>query len=184
MTTVEIIALITSGLFVGFINTLAGGGTIISLTLLMLLGLPPSVANGTNRIAIIIQNIVAVGNFKKRKILDTKKGFKLAIPTVIGSILGAAIVVKLDEQVIQWCFGVIMIVMLFFLIYKPERWLKGKEELLNKPISLKLYIIMFFIGVYGGIIHVGVGYFLLMAAILGEGKRCPGMYHIQAVCHS
>jgi hypothetical protein len=169
MTTVEIIALITSGLFVGFINTLAGGGTIISLTLLMLLGLPPSVANGTNRIAIIIQNIVAVGNFKKRKILDTKKGFKLAIPTIVGSLVGAAIVVKLDEQVIQWCFGFIMIVMLFFLIYKPERWLKGKEELLNRPISLKLYIIMFFIGVYGGVIHVGVGYFLLMAAILGAG---------------
>jgi len=169
MTTVEIIALITSGLFVGFINTLAGGGTIISLTLLMLLGLPPSVANGTNRIAVLIQNVVAVGNFKKRKILDTKKGFKLAIPTVIGSIVGAAIVVKLNEQIIQWCFGVIMIVMLFFLIYKPERWLKGKEELLNKPISMKLYIILFFIGVYGGVIHVGVGYFLLMAAILGAG---------------
>ena len=58
MTYLEVIALIVSGLFVGFINTLAGGGTIISLTVLMILGLPANVANGTNRIPIIIQNIV------------------------------------------------------------------------------------------------------------------------------
>lgn len=169
MTTIEVIALITSGLFVGFINTLAGGGTIISLTLLMLLGLPPSVANGTNRVAIILQNMTSVANFKKKKILDFKKGIKLAIPTTIGSIVGALIVVKLNEQVIQWCFGFIMIVMLFFLIYKPEHWLKGKEELLNKPITWKIQLLMFFIGIYGGIIHVGIGYFILFAVVFGVG---------------
>ncbi len=169
MTTIEVIALITSGLFVGFINTLAGGGTIISLTLLMLLGLPPSVANGTNRVAIILQNLTSVANFKKKKILDLKKGVQLGIPTVIGSVVGASIVVKLDEQIIQWCFGFIMMVMLFFLLYKPERWLKGKEELLNKPITWKIYLLMFIIGIYGGVIHVGIGYFILSAVILGAG---------------
>lgn len=169
MTTIEVIALITSGLFVGFINTLAGGGTIISLTLLMLLGLPPSVANGTNRVAIILQNLTSVANFKKKKILDLKKGVQPGIPTVIGSVVGASIVVKLDEQIIQWCFGFIMMVMLFFLLYKPERWLKGKEELLNKPITWKIYLLMFIIGIYGGVIHVGIGYFILSAVILGAG---------------
>ena len=169
MTTIEIIALITSGLFVGFINTLAGGGTIISLTVLMLLGLPPSVANGTNRVAIVLQNLTSVANFKKKKYLDTKKGLKLGIPTVIGSIVGVFIVVKLDEQIIQYCFGAIMVVMLFFLIYKPDQWLKGKEELLNKPITWKIYVLMFFIGVYGGVIHVGIGYFILFALIFGMG---------------
>lgn len=169
MTTIEVIALITSGLFVGFINTLAGGGTIISLTLLMLLGLPPSVANGTNRVAIILQNLTSVANFKKKKILDFKKGVQLGIPTVIGSVVGASIVVKLDEQIIQWCFGAIMIVMLFFLIYKPERWLNGRERLMNRPINWKMHLLMFFIGIYGGIIHVGIGYFILSAVILGAG---------------
>ncbi len=169
MTTIEIIALITSGLFVGFINTLAGGGTIISLTVLMLLGLPPSVANGTNRVAIILQNLTSVANFRKKKYLDTKKGLQLGIPTVIGSIVGVFIVIKLDEQIIQYCFGAIMVVMLFFLIYKPDQWLKGKEELLNKPITWKIYVLMFFIGIYGGVIHVGIGYFILFALIFGMG---------------
>ncbi len=169
MTWVEILALITSGLLVGFINTLAGGGTIISLTILMLFGLSPSVANGTNRIAVLIQNIVAVRNFGKKKLIDTKKGIYYGIPTLIGSIIGAAIVIKINEKVIEYCFGGIMIIMLFFLIKSPESWLKSNEKLLQKPVSIKMVIIFFFIGIYGGFIHVGVGYFILMGLVLGLG---------------
>lgn len=169
MTYLEVIALIVSGLFVGFINTLAGGGTIISLTVLMILGLPANVANGTNRIPIIIQNIVAVRNFKKKKVLDTTKGFILGIPTVIGSIIGSMIVIKLNERIIEMCFGVIMLIMLFFLIYKPSAWLKGSEELMKKKTSPWLIFIFFLIGLYGGFIHVGVGYFLLIGLVIGAG---------------
>ncbi len=169
MQTLEVIALIISGLFVGFINTLAGGGTIISLTVLMILGLPANVANGTNRIPIIIQNIVAVRNFHKKKILDTSKALALGIPAVIGSIIGSLIVIKLDQKIIEICFGIVMLVMLFFLIYKPSVWLKGKEELMKRKTTVWMMLLFFLIGVYGGFIHVGVGYFLLIGLVLGAG---------------
>jgi len=100
MTWIEIIILIVSGLLVGFINTLAGGGSIISLSILMFLGLPANVANGTNRVAIFIQNIAAVGSFKQQKVLDHKKGFWLAIPATIGSVIGGLIEVVLNEEII------------------------------------------------------------------------------------
>ena len=169
MTWVEIIVLIISGLFVGFINTLAGGGSIISLSILMFLGLPANVANGTNRIAILIQNIAAVGSFRQQKVLDHKKGFWLAIPATIGSIIGAWIAVDLNEAVIEKAITVVMLIMMFVILYKPQRWLKGKEELQQKKVTPWQVVLFFAIGIYGGFLHMGVGYALLAGIVLGAG---------------
>ncbi|MGI6321616.1 MAG: sulfite exporter TauE/SafE family protein [Bacteroidales bacterium] len=169
MTTTEVVSLVSSGIFVGFVNTLAGGATIVSLTVLLMLGLPMSVANGTNRIPVIMQNIVAVGNFHRKGYVDWKKGIYYTIPSVIGALLGSFIVVQISERMVEICFGFLMILMLFFLIFKPSIWLKGTEGLMEKKVSIWLIILFFFVGIYGGFIHVGVGYFYLMALVLGSG---------------
>jgi uncharacterized membrane protein YfcA len=169
MTIVEIIVLIISGLLVGFINTLAGGGSIISLSILMFLGLPANVANGTNRVAIFIQNIAAVGSFKQQKVLDHKKGFWLAIPATIGSVIGAWIAVDLNEDIIEKAIAIVMLIMMFVILYKPQRWLKGKKELQEKKVTVGQFILFFFIGIYGGFLHMGVGYALLAGIVLGAG---------------
>jgi len=169
MTTIEIILLIISGLLVGFINTLAGGGSIISLSVLMLLGLPAPVANGTNRIAIAIQTLTATSSFRQQKVLDVKKGSILAIPAIIGSLIGAWIAVDINEDVLETAMAVIMLFMLVFFIYNPKKLLYGREELVNKKVNVLQIIIFFFIGVYGGFIHMGVGYFLIAALVLNVG---------------
>ena len=169
MTYIEVIVLIVAGLLVGFINTLAGGGSIISLSILMFLGLPANVANGTNRIAIFIQNIAAVGSFKQQKVLDYKKGFWLAIPAAIGSLIGAWIAVDLNEEVIEKAIAVVMLIMMFVILYKPQRWLVGKRELQEKKVSVWQMILFFVIGIYGGFLHMGVGYALLAGIVLGAG---------------
>jgi uncharacterized membrane protein YfcA len=169
MQTIEIIALIVSGIFVGFINTLAGGGSIISLSVLMLLGLPANIANGTNRIGILIQNITAVSSFKQQKVLETRKGFLLAIPAVIGSIIGSMIAVDLNEEIFERAIAIIMIVMMFFILAKPQKFLYGKKELIEKKLSVWQFILFFFIGIYGGFIQLGIGYFLIAGITLGLG---------------
>lgn len=170
MSLYEILALIIGGVLVGFINTLAGGGSIISLSILMyVMGLPASVANGTNRIAITLQTLVASGSFKQQKVLDWKKGLKLGIPAVIGSILGAWIAVDIQEDIFEKAMAIIMILMLAFIFYKPQIWLKGREELIEKKVSPFLIFIFFLIGIYGGFIHVGIGYLLLISIVLGAG---------------
>ena len=166
---IEIIALIVAGLMVGFINTLAGGGSIISLSVLMVLGLPANVANGTNRIAIAVQTLTATSSFRQQKVLDTRKGIILGIPALLGSIVGALIAVDINENIFEKAIGVIMLVMLVFILYNPKKWLSGKEELVNKKTSITQIVIFFLIGVYGGFIHMGVGYFLLMALVFGIG---------------
>ncbi len=166
----EIIILIVGGFFVGFINTLAGGGSIISLSILMyVMGLPATVANGTNRIAITLQTLTATSNFKKQNILDWRKGLKLGIPSVIGSIIGAMIAVDMNEAVFEKAMVIIMFFMLAFIFYKPQMWLKGNQELMNKKVSPFLMFIFFLIGIYGGFIHVGIGYLLLISIVMGAG---------------
>ncbi|MCD4734791.1 MAG: sulfite exporter TauE/SafE family protein [Bacteroidales bacterium] len=169
MGSAEIIILIVAGVMVGFINTLAGGGSIISLSILMFLGLPANVANGTNRVAIFIQNIAAVGSFKQQKVLDHKKGFWLAIPATIGSVIGAWIAVDLNEEIIEKAIAIVMLIMMFVILYKPQRWLKGKIELQEKKVTVGQFILFFFIGIYGGFLHMGVGYALLAGIVLGAG---------------
>lgn len=169
MSVFVVLSLILSGLLVGFINTLAGGGTVISISLFMMFGLPITVANGTNRIAVLLQTLTSTATFKSKKMLDVKKGFYLGIPTIIGSIAGAFIAVDLDEKIFERAFAVIMLIMLFFIIYKPEKWLNGQENLISKKISFSQCIIYLLIGFYGGFIHVGVGYFILGALVLLSG---------------
>ncbi|MCF8339328.1 MAG: sulfite exporter TauE/SafE family protein, partial [Bacteroidales bacterium] len=101
MSIIEIIALITTGLLVGFINTLAGGATIISLSMLMFLGLPLNVANGTHRIAAALQTFTSVATFRSKNVLDWRKGLILGIPVIIGSIIGARIAIEIDEAVFE-----------------------------------------------------------------------------------
>ena len=169
MTWPIVVALIVSGVFVGFINTLAGGGTIISLSLFMFLGLPANIANGTNRVAVILQNLTSVNEFRRKKVLDFRKANKLAIPTMIGAIIGAQIASDINEEIFRKAVGVVMIVMMYFILTKPSQWLKGTEALMEKPVSWFQVVIFFVIGLYGGFVQVGVGYFILAGVVLGAG---------------
>ncbi len=164
-----VIVLIVAGVFVGFINTLAGGGSVISLSVLMFLGLPPTVANGTNRIAILMQTFTAVSSFRKQKVLESKKAVLLAIPAAAGSVLGAFIAVDINEVIFERAFAIIMLVMLVFILFKPQKYLYGRKELTQRKISFWQLLIFFLIGIYGGFIHVGIGYFLLAGIVLSAG---------------
>lgn len=165
----EIIILITAGILVGFINTLAGGGSIVSLSVLMMLGLPAPLANGTNRIGIALQTLTATTSFKQQKVLDLKKAGKLAFPAVIGSLIGAWIAVDINEEIFEKAIGVIMLIMLIFIFYKPHKYIYGRSEVVEKPLNWIHFVIFFLIGLYGGFIHMGVGYFLLAAIVGGAG---------------
>lgn len=169
MNSTEIIILIVSGVLVGFINTLAGGGSIISLSVLILLGLPANVANGTNRIAVGLQNIVGVSSFSQQKVMPWKKGLLLSIPAIAGSLIGAKIAADINEHVFRIAIGVIMLIMMAFILFKPQKYIYGKKEIQEKPLNWKTYIIFFLIGIYGGFIQMGVGYFLLAGIVLGAG---------------
>jgi len=169
MSVIKIIVLIVSGIFVGFINTLSGGGSVISLSLLILLGLPANIANGTNRISIFFQTFSSVSSFTRQKMFTTLKPVWLGIPATIGAVLGAYMAIDVNVKVIEIAMCIAMVLMVFFLFYKPDKWLKENVNLLQYKITSWQLVIFFIVGFYGGFIQVGVGYFLLMALVLGVG---------------
>jgi len=165
----HIILVLITGIICGIINTLAGSGSLISLPILMFIGLPPHVANGTNRIGILFQNIVSTWNFKRQKVLDVKMGWKVAIPSILGSIAGAFIVLELDDRAVEITVGVVLFIMLVPIFLKPRKWLQGSSLEEMSPNLILRFLIFFFIGAYGGFIQAGVGIFLLSALVLNAG---------------
>jgi hypothetical protein len=163
------IAVIAAGLLCGFINTLAGSGSLITLPLLIFIGLPANIANGTNRVAILMQNIVGVSSFHQQKVLDFRRGLLLSIPAIGGAIIGALIAADLDEEMMRKVIGVLMVIMFFVIIIRPKRWLEGHPELAGRKIGILQTILFFLIGIYGGFIQAGVGIFLLAGLVLGAG---------------
>lgn len=161
--------IIAAGFLAGFINTLAGSGSLVTLPLLIFAGLPANVANGTNRVAILLQNVIGASSFRRREVLDTRGALILGIPAVIGSIAGAQIAANLDEQLMRQTIGVVMLIMLVVILLRPQRWLEGELKRLRERPSWWQLLLFFFIGVYGGFIQAGVGIFLLAGLVLGVG---------------
>jgi len=165
-----LLAVIGIGFLAGFINTLAGSGSLLTLPLLMFLGLPANVANGTNRIAILLQNIVGIASFRQQRVLSFREGLVIGIPAAIGSIFGARIAVSLNDEIMGRTIGGLLFAMLLLIILKPDRWVK--EQAGGPPLAKWFQIVIFFIiGIYGGFIQAGVGFFLLAGLVLGTGHE-------------
>src|SRR5512145_326451 len=120
--------IILAGVIAGFINTLAGSGSLLTLPLLMFIGLPPNVANGTNRISIMLQSLVGSLGFRKQGALNLKAGLFLGIPSVLGSVAGALLALALNAKTMERAVGILLVFMFFLILFKPEAWLKGKSE--------------------------------------------------------
>ena len=162
------LVVVAVGLVAGIINTLAAGGSLLTLPVLMALGLPPNMANGTNRVAIFLQNVVGVRQFHREKVMDFPSGFKVGIPAVAGAIAGAFIAVNLNDEVMKLAIAGVMILVFFLILLKPNRWINSHET--HPPIPYWVQVIVFFfVGVYGGFIQAGVGFFLLTSLVLGSG---------------
>lgn len=165
----HIIAVLAVGLAAGFINTVAGGGSSITLPMLIFLGLPPNVANGTNRIAILLQSLVGVGTFGKNKVLKLNEGLRLSIPSAVGALAGAFAAVEVSDEHMRWIIIAIMLAMLLLVIFKPEAWIKKQAYETAAKTGWMQYAIFFCIGFYGGFIQVGIGFLLLAGLVLGSG---------------
>lgn len=166
-----ILALIGMGIAAGFINTTAGGGSMLTVPLLMFMGLPANVANGTNRVAILLQNVVTVRTFKQKKVLDYKTDYRLGVPAVLGSLVGALVAVEINTLLLEKIIAGVMVMMLFLVVLKPEIWVKERAGSVNAKPTFWQYIIFFFIGLYGGFIQIGVGFILLAGLVLGCGHN-------------
>ena len=159
------------GVAAGFMNTLGGGGSLLTLPMLIFLGSPAAVANGTNRIALLIQNIVAVSNFKRKGFFYPKLSLYLGIPAILGSIIGARFAITIPEELFEKILAIVMIVVLLLILIRPEKkFLKKLEgENLSTTRLIVSMLVFFGVGIYGGFIQAGVGFIVIVALSLITG---------------
>ena len=154
--------LILVGFIAGFINTMAGGGSLLTLPLLIFLGLPSAVANGTNRIAIFMSAFSATAGFKSKGISNYPFNFYLGFTGLIGALIGAQIAVDIKGELFNKILAVIMIVVVLLIVFKPKI---DSVNILERLTGKHLYISMvafFFIGIYGGFINAGIGFVIML----------------------
>lgn len=159
---VEIAGLIFIGFIAGSINTLAGGGSLLTLPILIFLGLPPNIANGTNRIAILVQNIFTTAGFKSKGVITFPFSIYVGISALIGSIIGAQLAVDIKGETFNKILAIIMVVIVFYMVFKSKITIAGALE---KTSGKQLWIsiaLFFFVGIYGGFIQAGVGFIILL----------------------
>lgn len=154
--------LIPIGFIAGFLNTIAGGGTLLTLPALIFMGLPPSIANGTNRIAILIQTFAAVLGFKSKGISTYPFSLYLGISSLIGSFIGAMIAITIDGSLFNRILSIIMLMVMLTLVFNSKKKsLEYQEKTTGKTLYLSI-IIFFFLGIYGGFINAGIGFLMLI----------------------
>jgi len=163
------VLVIVAGIFAGFVNTLAGSGSLLTLPLLMFLGLPANIANATNRIGVLAQSFVGAWSFRKQKIYTIRESLWMALPATAGSFLGSLVAVQINEHIMELLIGGLLIFMFFIILYKPENWVREHALHITPRRRWWVSVIFFFIGIYGGFIQAGVGFFLLAALVLGAG---------------
>lgn len=153
--------ILLAGVVAGFLNTVAGGGSIISLPFLIFLGLPAQVANGTNRVAMVVESWVAVWNFRRKGFFDWSLSLLFGIPAIVGSLIGAQIAINTPEGIFNKILGFVMLFILWLSI-RPSKTKSGDSEVkLTTRKKVIGSIGYFLIGIYGGFIHVGVGFIMI-----------------------
>jgi len=148
------------GFLAAFLNTVGGGGTLLSVPILTFIGLPITVANATSRVGILFQNFFAVGGFKSKGVeLPWPYAGYLGLSTVGGSIIGSMLASKMSDDLFKKIFVIIMIVSVCLILFNPTKT-KGAEKLSTKQQWIGA-VCFLFVGAYGGFVQAGIGFLVI-----------------------
>ena len=154
--------LILVGMMAGVINTLAGGGSLLTLPVLIFMGLPPNVANATNRIGIAFQALIGTAGYRSKGVSNFPFNIYLGISALMGSLIGAQIAVDIKGETFNKVLAVIMIIVVAIIVFKPKvSSLKLPERLTGRYLFYAI-VGFFFIGIYGGFINAGIGFVIIL----------------------
>jgi uncharacterized membrane protein YfcA len=167
MTSLEVTVLVAGGVLAGIINAFAGGGSFISFPLLMWAGLPPQVANATNRVAIVLQCMTGTVNYHRHGVLPWRDLLKVVPAMILGALPGAWYASHLDEDLFRKLSAFFLFLMLGTMFIDPKKWTSESPE----GGRIRYWHLPGFVllGLYGGFLQVGIGSFILGLFVLAGG---------------
>lgn len=155
----EAVLLVAGGFTAGVINTMAGGGSMLTVPLLVLAGVPGNDANGSNRVGILTSSGAAVASFRRLGVgREARSLVTILAPVVVGSLTGSIAISRLTDETFETVFGLLMIPLIVLSIRKPSLRTEGEEW--STAVTVLVFLL---IGVYGGAVQAGVGLVLLAA---------------------
>lgn len=165
------LVLFGAGLVAGCLNVIAGGGSFLTLPLMIFLGLPPTVANGTNRIAILVQNVGAVWGFHRHRMVERRWLGLAAAPALLGAVLGTMVAVRIGDDGFRRALAIIMVIVTVWTLWNPLDRMRSEPDNARGAAALDerrwlWALLFFFVGVYGGFVQAGVGFLILAAATI------------------
>lgn len=161
----QYILLFFVGVVAGTLNVIAGGGSFLTIPLLIFMGLPPIVANGTNRVGILCQNITASWSFQRHGVVDWQYVRWATGPAVIGALLGSKIAIVIGDEIFKNILAALMIAVTLWTLWDPLKH-KNRDKS-AKPFNRTALMGGFFlVGIYGGFVQAGVGFLVLAATTL------------------
>ncbi len=168
--------LLGGGVLAGIINTMAGGGSLLTIPILIFAGLPATDANGTNRIFMLIQSAASAREMHRRAPFPARATLWATLPTLLGALLGAWLAVGIDATQMRTVIGGALLVALTFTLLSPRTFLK--DDAAPAPLSAgrqTLFMFaMFAMGIYGGFIQAGLGAIIPLAMVaLGRWRLLP-----------
>ena len=163
-----VILFLFCGLLSGLMNTLASSGSAITLPVMVFFGVPPSMANATNRLPILVGSTISVYNFQRSKDIVWSKTLLISIPLFFGVIVGSFSTKFIDSTKIQWILLFAMIFSFILIVTNSRKILKGRS-LIKTNISIKNHIVFFLIGIWAGLIVLDSAILILFELILGCG---------------
>jgi uncharacterized membrane protein YfcA len=171
---------LVAGFCSGFLNTIASAGSALILPLLIFLGVPANIANGTNRLQIAVGRISSIVAFQRAKAIDWRNSLLLAIPCLLGGCLGASIAAVLKSKYIGWAITFAVIAAFVVLLTNPKRLLKDQkaDKLVIKWWHLGLF---FLVGTWGGFIVLDASTYALMVLVLAIGYDLKKANAVKAV---
>ena len=154
--------LLCAGLVAGTVNVIAGGGSFLTLPILIFMGLPALMANGTNRVGILLQNVGAVAGFHHHRVLDWRSLVWAALPATVGALLGVWIAFQVSAENFQNVLAFLMVAITLWNLWNPfGKRSPSVSATRTSTQSLLLAGGFFFVGIYGGFVQAGVGFLIL-----------------------
>lgn len=161
------LVLLGAGAASGFINSMAGGGSLLTLPALMLAGLPADVANGTNRIGILVQSITGFADYRRSGVKGFGLNYLLLVPLCAGSLLGALAVGFVPNEALGYVIIAVILLASCCLFVQPAKWAKPLGQVSDRLARTPaVWAVMVAIGFYAGFIQVASGFLVLIVLVL------------------
>lgn len=153
----DIAIVIVAGLAGGFLGGQVGSGALITLPALLFIGLEPSVAIATNILSAWLTNFSAGFEYWRHQKIDFAHVVPFSLLSFVGAIIGARLVVSIDEMLLSYIIAGLFILLLVVLFRQPHEP-HGTDGGWRLALG---YVLVFMLGIYGGFFTVGVTTFLL-----------------------